>query len=39
MLIKSNPNITLSVYRHLLEHKRQGWVLDPEDLLKSRPKA
>jgi len=35
----SNPNITLGVYRHLLEHERRGWVLDPEDLLKPRAKA
>jgi len=35
----SNANITLGVYRHLLEHERQGWILDPEDLLKPRPKA
>ncbi len=35
----ANANITLGVYRHLLEHERQGWVLDPEDLLKPRPKA
>jgi integrase len=35
----ASPNITLGVYRHLLEHERQGWVLDPEDLLKPRAKA
>lgn len=34
-----NANITLGVYRHLLEHERKGWVLDPEDLLKPRAKA
>lgn len=35
----ANPNITLGVYRHLLEHERKGWVFDPEDLLKPRAKA
>lgn len=35
----ANANITLGVYRHLLEHERQGWILDPEDLLTPRAKA
>jgi integrase len=35
----ANPNITLGVYRHLLERERQGWVLDPEDLLTPRHQA
>jgi integrase len=35
----ANPNITLETYRHLLEHERRGWVLDPEDLLAPRAKA
>jgi len=35
----ANPNITLGVYRHVLHRERQGWVLDPEDLLGPRPKA
>ncbi len=35
----ANPNITLGVYRHLLEHERAGWVIDPEDLLRPRAKA
>ncbi|MCX7601467.1 MAG: site-specific integrase [Meiothermus sp.] len=35
----SNPNITLGVYRHLLQHERQGWVLDMEDLLQPRAQA
>lgn len=36
----ANPSITLNVYRHLLGHERQAWVLDPEDLLsRPRPKA
>lgn len=34
----ANPSITLNVYRHLLGHERQSWVVDPEDLL-SRPRA
>ncbi|MDW8480898.1 MAG: site-specific integrase [Meiothermus sp.] len=35
----ANPSITLGVYRHLLEHERRGFVIDPEDLLKPRPRA
>lgn len=35
----ANPNVTLGVYRHLLQHGRQGWVIDPEDLLQLRAKA
>lgn len=35
----ANPNITLGVYRHLLERERQGWVLDPEDLMRGLPQA
>jgi integrase len=35
----ANPNITLGVYRHVLEQERKGWVFDPEDLLKPRAKA
>jgi integrase len=35
----ANANITLGVYRHLLEHERRGWILDPEDLLGPRAKA
>lgn len=35
----STPNLTMSVYRHLLQHERQGFVLDPEDLLGPRAKA
>uniref|UniRef100_A0A7C5VF04 Site-specific integrase n=1 Tax=Thermus caliditerrae TaxID=1330700 RepID=A0A7C5VF04_9DEIN len=36
----ANPSITLNVYRHLLGHERQAWVVDPEDLLsRPRPKA
>ncbi|GIW32660.1 MAG: site-specific integrase [Meiothermus sp.] len=35
----ANPNITLGVYRHVLEHERRGWILDPEDLLGPRAKA
>ena len=35
----SNANITLGVYRHLLEHERRGWLLDPEDLVGPRPQA
>ncbi|GIW28195.1 MAG: site-specific integrase [Meiothermus sp.] len=34
----ANANITLSIYRHVLEHERQGWVVDVETLL-SRPRA
>lgn len=29
----ANPNITLSVYRHLLEHENQQWVLTLDDLV------
>jgi integrase len=29
----ANATITLSVYRHVLSHERQGWVVDVEDLL------
>lgn len=35
----ANPNITLGVYRHLLERERKGWVLDPEDLTGPRAQA
>ena len=37
----ANPNITLGIYRHLLKEERQGWVLDPEDMvgLEGRPEA
>lgn len=35
----ANPNITLGVYRHVLEHERKGWIIDPEDLLGPRAKA
>ncbi|GAA6732527.1 hypothetical protein YIM73518_22910 [Thermus brockianus] len=38
----ANPNITLGVYRHLLEEERRGYVIDLEDLLKgpgTRPQA
>ncbi|GIW28758.1 MAG: site-specific integrase [Meiothermus sp.] len=35
----ANPNITLGVYRHLLQHERQGFVIDPEDLLQPRAQA
>lgn len=35
----ANPNITLGVYRHVLEHERRGWILDPEDLQGPRAKA
>jgi integrase len=35
----ANGNITLGVYRHLLQHERKGWVIDPEDLLKPRAQA
>lgn len=31
----ANPNITLGIYRHLLEEERRGYVIDLEDLLKS----
>jgi integrase len=35
----ANGNITLGVYRHLMQHERKGWVIDPEDLLKPRAQA
>ncbi|MCX7602101.1 MAG: site-specific integrase [Meiothermus sp.] len=35
----ANANITLGVYRHLLQHERQGFVIDPEDLLRPRAQA
>ncbi|MEN2982053.1 MAG: site-specific integrase [Thermus sp.] len=35
----ANPNITLGVYRHVLEKERWGWVLDPEDLVGPRGQA
>ncbi|MFD3005155.1 site-specific integrase [Thermus tengchongensis] len=38
----ANPNITLGIYRHLLEEERRGYVIDLEDLLKgpgNRPQA
>lgn len=35
----ANANITLGVYRHVLEHERKGWIIDPEDLLGPRAKA
>lgn len=35
----ANPTITLGVYRHVLEHERRGWIIDPEDLLGPRAKA
>lgn len=34
----ANANITLSIYRHVLEHERQGWVVDVETLL-TQPRA
>ncbi len=34
----ANPNITLGVYRHLLEQERKGWVVDLEALL-TQPRA
>jgi len=34
----ANPNITLGVYRHLLEQERRGWVIDLEALL-TQPRA
>lgn len=30
----ANPNITLGVYRHLLEHEEKQWVLEAEELAK-----
>jgi integrase len=35
----ANGNITLGIYRHLLQHERKGWVIDPEDLGQPRAKA
>ena len=35
----ANPTITLNVYRHLLKEERRGWVIDPEDLARPRPRA
>lgn len=35
----ANANITWGVYRHLLEHERRGWILDPEDLVGPRAQA
>ncbi|AFV76340.1 site-specific recombinase XerD [Thermus oshimai JL-2] len=35
----ASPTITLGIYRHVLEHERQGWVLDPEDLLRAPGRA
>lgn len=34
----ANATITLSIYRHLLEHERRGWVVDLETLL-TQPRA
>lgn len=34
----STPNLTLSVYRHVLEHERKGWIVDVESLL-TQPRA
>jgi integrase len=34
----ANPNITLGVYRHVLEQERKGWVVDLEALL-TQPRA
>ncbi|RIH85391.1 putative defective protein IntQ [Calidithermus terrae] len=34
----SNATITLSIYRHVLEHERQGWLVDTEALL-TQPRA
>ncbi|MFM9420690.1 tyrosine-type recombinase/integrase [Thermus scotoductus] len=28
----ANPNITLGIYRHLLEEEQRGWVVDPEEI-------
>jgi hypothetical protein len=38
MLADGAP-IELVADRHLLEHERRGWVLDPEELLKPRARA
>lgn len=35
----ASANITLGVYRHVLEHERKGWIIDPEDLLAPRAQA
>ncbi len=38
----ASPTVTLTVYRHLLEEERRGWVLELEDLLypdRPRPVA
>lgn len=32
----ANPNITLGIYRHLLEQERRGWVVDPEDIVRQK---
>ncbi|MBW6396157.1 tyrosine-type recombinase/integrase [Thermus sp. SYSU G05001] len=32
----ANPNITLGIYRHLLEEERRGWVVDPEEIAGAR---
>ncbi|GIW24743.1 MAG: hypothetical protein KatS3mg069_1010 [Meiothermus sp.] len=34
----ANATITLSIYRHVLEHERRGWVVDLETLL-TQPRA
>lgn len=34
----ANATITLSIYRHVLEHERKGWVVDLEALL-TQPRA
>lgn len=34
----ANATITLSIYRHVLEHERKGWVVDLETLL-TQPRA
>jgi integrase len=35
----ANFNITLGIYRHLLEEERRGWVLDLEELLHPATRA
>ncbi|RIH90881.1 Transposase [Calidithermus terrae] len=35
----ANPNVTLGVYRHLLQHEKKGWIIDPEDLTRPSAKA
>lgn len=35
----ANPNITLGIYRHLLEEERQGWVVDPEEVARPDPEV